>query len=837
MPGGKKVVETVKIKENGNQQQPKPQRTRKRSRSRGRSRSRTRGTNSAPHKVAPEGTLQTSIGSNTSPTKVVVETKGDNAGRARSNSRGRNNGGRGRFGGARRGMPAHLQREINVLKRKVDGIKVAKTMTGTFTIGNVHGSKDTGLERKFHVFLNPLLNKNTSSGQSLTPLVDTAKDYAVWRIAKFHVRFMPLVNSSNVAGTITLASLDQNAQEAKDTSIDDITARPYCEVQTGARVEWKINPRKLEGPRQGWWVVDPNVDPAEYVGPAVDVHTYGETFDLLNVTEGKANNYLGPLFLLQVTYTYQFGNWEPKPGLGTMVSEKVGVQDVTVSESPVDGELRLQVNETPASRGKLHRLTERADSLHLRRPTLHMTQLAEGESLGNTIWQLASGAAEKAAEVVPGPWGWLLKNGLYFLRRVFNQSSNALIEFKLYPSIEDASKNLGCQDSGISTPVKIEVNDEDTNLTQLSCINVQSNPVTGFRSSGGGPSPPAGEFPYGKQTEMRDLLVDDSGQPIPDVISRGNLPSYGAWICAFNQSLIAQGLVVLSDPRLEVRCVEGATWPNGDRVCNMYFRRPQADRTQMTQYWVDTGPVYNSAQGGTAVFFGNFNEGRKNNTYGVLGDNWSLYNTLKLKNDAGAKVWGGFRKIDNVEAEANPIGIPNWLTTGDRWVAPVAYCFNNYEFRSGYLGDNTPMYGGGILGVSFARPGVYFYGLLPNFVATDVFGPDVVPNPGITPSTVNKFMLMYTGGFGSQIPSRKSVTFRMYDNVDGQSCSCTGACSCPVVSDDDEDETASSFDVLEKSDAENYASADEMEQPRPLTREELEAQLRSTRDLLTKLGL
>ncbi|WJJ50236.1 capsid protein [Astroviridae sp.] len=820
MSAQKQVTETVKVQENN----PKPQRQgRSRSRSRGRNRSRSRG---RPVQKAPEGTIKTSVGGKTGTKETITVTSGDNSGaRPRSNSLGRWRG-RGGFRGRGRGRGGgnHLQREITALKKKTDGPKVAKTMTGTFTLGQIIGNDDTLLQQKYHLNLNPLLGKNTSTGQALPPLQDTAKDYALWKMQKCHIRLMPLVNSSNVSGTITVASLDQDAQAAKAIQIDDLLTRPYAEIQLGARYEWRIPSRKLEGPRQGWWVVNTNEEPETSIGPAVDIHCYGETFDLLNVdpTAGP-KHYKGPLFIVQVVYTYAFANWEPKPGLGSLIAEEVGVQSATVQED-ADGDLRVTVTETPSSQGKINRLTGSVDGFHLRHRNRFTTPLNAGESLGNTIWQIAAGAAESAAAVVPGPWGWLIKGGLWFLRRVFNRNgANAELQFKLYPSVDDASKNLGCQNAGITTPVTIKIEDDQARLNQLTCSNVNLNPVQSSVRGAPGPGPDA-ILPLGSTGFMHNPLLNDAGSLISDLNdSAGRLPSNRS--LAFYMRFTTQNgepniSPVLTDwPAAKTEMVltlttaDGATWPSGSATQTVRVLKATVSATQQQKSF-DAGPFY-TKNTGTLSIGGLFGQGPNVNTgRGVLGDGYTLMNTLRDINNSQATDWGPFRKLKTATV-SDGFSLPSWLTTGERWVCIVGVMDN-----CTWLCPNTstaqvdwPPYGGGVFGYNITR----------NVLAC--WGVQLFHTETLTKNGGSFLTAFYTGGnalFG------RSVTF--FSEPDSE----------PDDLDDEEDqetgERPAGYSSDNTEDFEQVNSDDDLKPNQALmTPEEFNEQVRTATRLLERL--
>nr|AVM87521.1 capsid protein [Hainan oriental leaf-toed gecko astrovirus 2] len=424
--------------------------------------------------------------------------------------RGRGRGFRGRPFGRGRGLRqqvVHEQREINALKRENRGIKTAKTMTGTLTLGTVDGNPgDEPLQRKFHVNLHPCLLKDNGASTAITPLTDTAADYAYWKLQGLEVLMLKLVGQQVVTGSIGIASLDQNGSSAKAVNIDDILTRPHREGPIGQTINWKVPSRLMEGQRQMWWLTDTNEEGNLTFGPAIDIHVYGETFDLLNTSGDKFKSYPGPLWLLQLKYSYAFGNWEPKPAMKTLASIKTTPDMVTVTQTP-EGELVAEVTEAS---GKLAKMTLGCDPQFARnrRTSTGFKATQGGEGIGSTIYQVVSAGAEAVSEVVPPPWGWLIKGGLWFARRLFGEPGSGVnedaVQFLLYPDYDQAQRDVRITTANVGSPIQYTEEDGMT-VTQLNTTNLQVN------ESGNIIRPECNNYPLPHSATQDSWLIGDPG--------------------------------------------------------------------------------------------------------------------------------------------------------------------------------------------------------------------------------------------------------------------------------------------------------------------------------------
>lgn len=356
-------------------------------------------------------------------------------------------------------MVKRLQRRMKQLECQENGPKVQSVMKTTVTLGAVTSSDSDTLARHMRVWLSPVLMKPNHSGEIATPLTTRASQYNLWRAQSVTIKVTPLASQAVLSGTLLLVDIDQESSSAKPDTVDSVKARPHIEMPIGKARLWKVPPRSLRGPRSGWWYVDTNEDPSQSLGPAINVWTYIKTVFLVSTQESK--NYDGPIFLLELTATYQFSNYNPKPALATMETvfeehNESGTDKVQLITG-TDGDLQMEVDEKTA----LARATAREAG-------------ADGKK-SDTLWAVGSKVVDTVSGAL-GPWGWLLKGGWWVIRKIFKRDARAAgkLYFQVYPSVEDASKDnpiyLPSPIAGQTLPVGYYF------ATQLNSQNLQSGP-------------------------------------------------------------------------------------------------------------------------------------------------------------------------------------------------------------------------------------------------------------------------------------------------------------------------------------------------------------------------
>nr|UTN45722.1 capsid protein [Astroviridae sp.] len=408
----------------------------------------------------PEGTRRPKAKKNVTVT-VSTDTKPKRS-RSRSRSRGRNGGAqatvrvvgnspkavlyqraatrREKLRLQRRGQ-RYLQKEIDQLKKRTKGPPVSDLHTLTLTLGTINGVGENDLSRQLRYPLSPVLLKLEDAGKSITPLSERAHQYNLWKLQHLSVHLVPLVNGSNISGTLALVDLDQDGGSVKPDTVDTIKARCHAEAHIGQRIIFTPPQRQLWGPRQGWWLVDTNEDSAESFGPALNFWSYLVTQNLLHITgsgEGKAAEttvYKGPLWLVELRAKYAFANYEPKPALAVLGTTNAEVKNAKFVAGQ-NGELIIEANST-----QLFRFCGKADG---RRVKAVAAANLSGVNLSNVLYSMADDTVKAFAPAL-GPWGWILRAGWWVVRQILpgadTSEDEALFRGVVYPSVKAAQDN------------------------------------------------------------------------------------------------------------------------------------------------------------------------------------------------------------------------------------------------------------------------------------------------------------------------------------------------------------------------------------------------------------
>lgn len=398
-----------------------------------------------------------------------------------------------------------VERKVKKLQRKTNGPKIDDRMTTTVTVGTLVGQSNEGLNRQIRVPFNPLLMK-ASEGASTTPLSIRGSMYEMWKVLYAEVKATPLSGFSNVVGSVGFMALTLNGLEAGADSIDSVKARKHVQMPLGRPAHLKLTARELEGPREGWWLVDTSIDPAEAYGPAIDLLLAYQTQNLLTTT-GSNNAYTGTLWQIEMRVTYAFSTYHPKPGLQSLVAETLSAPASVTIKTGQDGSLIMETNDA-----QLLNIIDKAERHYPR---------GNGQTGGKsqTIWAVAGAAVEAAASVM-GPWGWLLKGGFWLVRKIFGAAGrNALVQFQIYPSITAASEDqpiYGGTGTGTATIPVVHISEV---VNPNSESNVASAPVASSYT-------PA-ELPFRPRSQPKPVYDCEN----PQAISRSYVSAFlfGNW--------------------------------------------------------------------------------------------------------------------------------------------------------------------------------------------------------------------------------------------------------------------------------------------------------------------
>lgn len=372
---------------------------------------------------------------------------------------------------------AKLERAIKSVKRKLNGPSVQDTFSLTLTLGTINGTDTDDLNRQMRYPLNPVLLKIDDSGLATTPLAERAHQYNLWKLLHCSVQLTPLVNASNITGTVAYVDLDEEGGGVKPETVDTIKAKLHAECFVGQKVIFTVAAKRLEGPRQTWWWVDTNEDSEESVGPALDFWTYLQTKNLLNVTNEAAKAttvpYTGPLWLVEMKVKYAFNNYTPKPALAVLNNEKVPATGLKF-ETGENGELIIS-GSAKARAFQNHRAVSKFKAVS--------KAIVGTENLSTAIYTFADDAMKTVAASL-GPWGWLLKAGWFVIRQLLPSSEEfydaGTFRAVVYPSIKAAQDHEPVIVNSLSQLNFSDINIPDTiiRLQQINAPNLNYNDQT-----------------------------------------------------------------------------------------------------------------------------------------------------------------------------------------------------------------------------------------------------------------------------------------------------------------------------------------------------------------------
>lgn len=296
----------------------------------------------------------------------------------------------------------------------------------TATLGPVQPNQSGNLELEFQMCLNPSLVKESTGSNQFGPIQISASTYSLWKLRSAIFSFQPLVGSSAVSGTVYRISLNLSGSPGSN-SWSALGARHHMDVTPGQARKFFVPKKMLQGTKEGWFMTDPKADPTNSLGGSIEVHSLGRTMSTYQSTQ-----FSGDLFLLEMTATWEFTNYNVQPGLLTMVKDEHQSKVELTSEgngSPLIMEVPVNSTLSNYTGGATHATS------------------ANG-TLGETIWSIVDTGVNTLSGAVPQPFGWLIKGGWWFVRRILGRKVNAsneeVAQFYVYQTLADAQNDNRC---------------------------------------------------------------------------------------------------------------------------------------------------------------------------------------------------------------------------------------------------------------------------------------------------------------------------------------------------------------------------------------------------------
>lgn len=372
----------------------------------------------------------------------------------------------------------------------------------TTTLGTIGPNAGRTVELEGSFPLNPALAKEKSGQNNLGPLQVLASQYQQWRVRGVSVLFTPLVGSSAVSGTALRVSLNTQTTPGSNTW-SALGARHHLDFSPGQNKRWRLPNKMLSGPRETWWLTNTNEDATQCLGPSIEIHSYGKT-----TSTYQNSDWTGDLFLVELTATWEFANYNSQPGLAQLEKTQGSGSGVKVHGE----EGKPLTVEVPATHSTFGALNSSYTPLN-------------GGTLSETIWQMADTGAALAAAAVPPPWGWLITGGWWFVRKVLTNSSNApastvgqnngSIYFHVYPTYTDAQN----EKPAIATGTTVATLSGQLELSQISTPNVGPTTSAYSRSIAPEPTPAVGDaFTLVMSATNNATMQNVSFTPLPTFI-------------------------------------------------------------------------------------------------------------------------------------------------------------------------------------------------------------------------------------------------------------------------------------------------------------------------------
>nr|UZH25314.1 ORF2 [Mamastrovirus 3] len=330
----------------------------------------------------------------------------------------------------------------------------------TATLGTVGSNQGNSIELETSVLLNPALMKETTGSNQHGPLQIYASTYSLWKIESILLKLTPLVGPSAVSGTAIRASYNPSGQPGS-SSWSALGARKHKDTNPGKALYFYLNGSDFRGPKDGWYFCNTKNDPQMCTAGSIEIHTLGQT-----VSTYQDKQFVGPLFLAEMTCTWSFKGYNPQPGMLNLVKAELKEQPQQVKIHSRPGEPIV--------------ISVPNDSLFAR--TVGGVDLGVDASAtpSDIIWMVADTTMDAITGVFPQPFSWLFRAGWWFLKRIANRKKNGDTEegvpdageltFQVFQSMTDAMNNTPC----IATSAADTMNANVTgwNITQVTPGNV-----------------------------------------------------------------------------------------------------------------------------------------------------------------------------------------------------------------------------------------------------------------------------------------------------------------------------------------------------------------------------
>ncbi|AEZ67026.1 ORF2 [Astrovirus wild boar/WBAstV-1/2011/HUN] len=340
----------------------------------------------------------------------------------------------------------------------------------TATLGTIGSNQGNTIELEASVLLNPALMKETTGSNAFGPLQMYAANYSLWRARDITVKLTPLIGGSAVSGTAIRTSLNLSAQPGSP-SWSALGARRHRDTNPGRPMVMRIPGNAILGQKKGWFLCNTKNDPMMCIAGSIEIHTLGKTLSAY-----RNEDFTGPLFLAELTATWEFKNYNPEPGMLNLVKTKTSEQPQTIKIHSKPGDPIL--------------ISVPSDSQMAR--TVAQVSTAADSSASEIVWQICDATAMVVEGLLPQPFEWLFKAGWWFVKKIANKSQNrnrpgepdpGELTFQVFQSISDAQNGVPCIATGNASSTNARItNLEMMQITPGNLGNAQVSPASMGRS-------------------------------------------------------------------------------------------------------------------------------------------------------------------------------------------------------------------------------------------------------------------------------------------------------------------------------------------------------------------
>nr|WCI13786.1 capsid protein precursor [Bactrian camel astrovirus] len=370
------------------------------------------------------------------------------------------------------------------------------------TLGTVGSNGSGQIETELAVLLNPSTMKESTGSNSYGPVQIYASTYSLFSIRSLRLHLKPLVGSSAVSGTVIRTSWNPTNNPTQ-MSWSALGARKHTDTTPGRDGRFSLSARDLAGPKDGWYRTNTKGEPMLSFAGSLEIHTFGETRSTY-----QNGQFTGGLFLAELEIVWAFKDYSQQPGLMNLLKG--------------DSEGAATVS------------TDAAGKLILTTPsTSTLARAATSNTASEIIWMVTDAVIQGVASSFPQPFGWLIRGGWWFLKRIAGSPlRNGEEQFEIYASINDARAGVPCVSD---TPNHQGVNIGQLHFQQITPGNTGiGNGIPASRAIDYAPAIPTQCF-VSATTRLKEGVSDDY------------VPAYTSWYAFGNSQNYINGVGFLAD--------------------------------------------------------------------------------------------------------------------------------------------------------------------------------------------------------------------------------------------------------------------------------------------------